>query len=267
MVIDFHTHVFPDRIAARTIALLAEKGGIPPFSDGSVDGLLSAMGRAGVDISVTLPVVTNPSQFESINRFAAALNSAEYCDRRLISFAGIHPRCEDIEGKMRFIKEQGFLGVKIHPDYQDTFIDDEGYVRIMECAREYDLIVVAHAGVDGAYRDTVHCPPSRALRLMERVPHTKLVLAHLGGNELADEVIDSLCGRDVYFDTAYVLRSTPRETFLRMLERHGAERILFATDSPWSDAEVDTAIIKSYGLGERIEKMIFSENAKGLLGI
>ncbi len=267
MIIDFHTHVFPDKIAARTIAHLAEKGGIPPFSDGSVGGLLSGMERAGVDISVTLPVVTSPTQFDSINRFAAGLNSAEYGERRLISFAGIHPECEDIEGKMRFIKEQGFLGVKIHPDYQGKFIDDEGYVRIMERAREYDLIVVTHAGVDSAYRDTVHCPPERALRLIERVPHAKLVLAHLGANEMADEVIERLCGKEVYFDTAYVLRETPRETFVRMIERHGAERILFATDNPWSDAKGDIEIIKSYGLGAVIEDMIFSANARRLLGI
>ena len=74
MIIDFHTHVFPDKIAKRTIELLAEKGGNPPFSDGSINGLLCEMEKAGADISVTLPVMTNPAQFDSVTRFAAEIN-------------------------------------------------------------------------------------------------------------------------------------------------------------------------------------------------
>ena len=130
MIIDFHTHVFPDKIAKRTIDLLSEKGSMTPYSDGTVDGLIAEMEKAGVDVSVTLPVMTSPTQFDSINRYAAEINEI-FCDkeRRLISFAGIHPLCEDIDEKMCFIKKSGFLGVKIHPDYQGTYIDDEGYVK------------------------------------------------------------------------------------------------------------------------------------------
>ncbi|MBE6578091.1 MAG: metal-dependent hydrolase [Ruminococcaceae bacterium] len=268
MIIDFHTHIFPDKIAGKTIELLSEKGGIPPFSNGTVNGLIDKMEKADTDISITLPVLTSPSQFDSVNRFASGVNSA-FSDkkRRLISFAGIHPACEDIEAKMAFIKENGFLGVKIHPDYQVTFIDDDGYVRIMQCAKEYDLIVVTHAGVDGAYRDTVHCPPERTLNLLRKVPHSKLVLAHMGANEMFDEVLQKLCGEDIYLDTAYVLRFIGKDTFKKILEKHGEDRILFATDSPWSDIGGDVDIIKSFDLGSQTEQKIFCENAKKLLGI
>ena len=113
MIIDFHTHVFPDKIAEKTISLLSEKASIPPFSDGTVNGLLGRMKEAGVSLSVTLPVLTNPDRFDSVNRFAAELNAAYGGNGKgLVSFAGIHPLCEDIEGKMRFIKEKGFIGVK-----------------------------------------------------------------------------------------------------------------------------------------------------------
>ena len=269
MLIDFHTHVFPDRIAAKTIALLSEKGGIPAFSDGSVDGLLSEMEKAQVDLAVTLPVLTSPAQFDSVTRFASELNRA-YKDssRRICSFAGIHPACEDIEGKMRFIRESGFLGVKIHPDYQDTFITDEGYVRILECAREYDLIVVTHAGVDGGFRDRpVKCPPALALELIRKVPYEKLVLAHLGGNEMPREVYELLAGERVYLDTSYVLRFTDRETFDALLERHGDDRVLFASDSPWSSIENDVALLRSFGLPKETEERILSGNAMRLLGL
>ncbi len=268
MIIDFHTHIFPDKIAKQTIDLLSKKGGIPPFSDGSVDGLLRAMDEADTDLSVTLPVLTNPNSFESVNRFAAQVNERfENQSKRLISFGAIHPACEDIDGKMKWLKEHGFLGVKIHPDYQDTFINDDGYVRILECAKEYDLIVVTHAGFDAAYPDTVHCPPALVRGLIRKVRHSKFVLAHCGGYEMWDEVLELLCGEDVYFDTAYVLRFIGEETFKKFLDRHGEDRILFGTDSPWSDMKRDVAILKSFSLGENTEEKLFERNAKKLLGI
>lgn len=268
MIIDFHTHIFPDKIAERTISMLSETGGIPAHSDGTPNGLINKMQAAGVDIAVSLPVLTSPLQFDSVNRFAKEINDF-FADKdtRIISFAGIHPDCEDIGGKMKIIKDSGFIGIKIHPDYQKTFIDDEKYVKIMEYAKEYDLIVVTHAGVDGAFRNIVRCPPSRALNLIRRVPHSKLVLAHLGANEMISDVIDTLCGEDVYLDTSYVLRFTEQKDFETILKRHGADRILFASDSPWSDIKGDVDIIRSFGLDAETNKKIFCENAKELLRI
>ena len=267
MLIDFHTHIFPDKIAERTIAFLAEKASIKPFANGTALGLTEEMARAGADISVTLPVLTNPAQFDSVNRFAAEIN-ARYAtsSERLISFAGIHPACEEIDGKMRWIKDNGFLGVKIHPDYQETFINDGGYVRILECAKALDLIVVTHAGVDAGYRDKpVRCPPELALQLIRRVPFGKLVLAHLGGSEMAEQVYETLCGEDVYFDTSYILRFTSDEAVKRIIHRHGADRILFASDSPWSSIREDAERIRGLGLDCETENKILFENAKKLL--
>ena len=268
MVIDFHTHVFPEKIAERTIAHLSEKGGIPPFSDGTVNGILARMEEAGVDCAVNLPVVTAPKQFDSVNRFATELNTAfAGKERNLLSFAGIHPECEEIDKKMKWIRENGFLGVKIHPDYQGTFINADGYVRIMECAKEYDLIVVTHAGVDVGFPECTHCTPALTKELIRKVPHSKFVIAHMGGNEMWDEVLELLCDEDVYFDTAYVLRAIGEDMFKKLLARRGADRILFASDSPWSDMTKDVEILKSFSLGKETEKRLFSENAKSLLNL
>lgn len=269
MIIDFHTHIFPDKIAERTISLLSAKGGISPYSDGRESGLIQRMNDAGVDISVSLPVLTSPSQFESVTRFASSVNERHsYGKGRIISFAGIHPDSEDVDAEMKAIRDLGFLGVKIHPDYQGVFMDDERYVRILELAREYGLIVVTHAGADVAYRDCEpRCTPERALKLIRRVPYSKLVLAHLGGSEMPERVLDILAGEDVYFDTSFVLKYTDRKTFSRFIEKHGAGRILFGSDSPWSNIKSDVEILKSFSLKKEDEERIFSENARALLGI
>ena len=273
MIIDFHTHVFPDKIAIATVSALERSGNTPAFSDGTVSGLIGQMQKAGVDLSVNLPVLTKPTQFDSILKFANAINET-YKDTpvgspRIISFAGMHPDIEDCEEKLQTVKDSGILGIKIHPDYQGTFFDDDRYVRILAAAKKLDLITVTHAGLDGAYvGQPIKCTPRRVMNLLDKIGgYDKLVLAHMGGNQLFEEVHDVLAGESLYFDTAYVLQFFSERDFKKMAEKHGEEKILFATDSPWRDLSVDTEILKSYSLDKTAEEKIFSENARKLLNV
>ena len=79
MIIDFHTHVFPDKIAQKTIESLASNSNNKPNTDGTIQGMLDAMSRAGADICVTLPVLTKPTQFESVLNFVSNINE-NYCN-------------------------------------------------------------------------------------------------------------------------------------------------------------------------------------------
>ena len=225
--------------------------------------------EAGVNIAINLPVMTRPSQFDSILHFSKELSEREYQRAKIISFAGIHPDTEDVEERLSLIKKEGFLGIKIHPDYQNTFFDDEKYVRILGCAKNLDLITVTHAGVDGAYiGQPVKCTPTRVLRLLDKIGgYDKLVLAHIGGNEFEDEVYEILAGEQVYFDTAYSLHSMHEDMFKKMLSKHGEDRVLFATDSPWRNIREEVGIIKKFNLGAITEEKIFSLNAKKLLNL
>ena len=269
MLIDFHTHVFPDKIAAAAVGTLAKRGGIPFYSDGTESGLLSSLSSAGVDVALNLPVLTRPEQFGSTLRYAAEINKKSYTGPHIISFAGVHPDMVDPDGAIEAVKAAGFLGIKIHPDYQGTFFDDERYVRLLSLAKASGLITVTHAGFDCAYPgEEIKCTPIRVLRLLDRIGgYDKLVLAHLGGINLYDEVYESLAGEDVYFDTAYVLRFTPRDEFKKIVEKHGEDRILFASDSPWSSIKDDADILRSFALGKETEEKIFYKNAEKLLGI
>ena len=66
MIIDFHTHTFPEKIAAQTIAYLSEKGNTKPYREGTLSALIETQKQSGVDISVVLPVATLPKQVESV---------------------------------------------------------------------------------------------------------------------------------------------------------------------------------------------------------
>ena len=101
MIIDFHTHIFPDAIAQKTIPFLEKRSGITAATDGTLNGLLHSMEQSGVDLSVIMPVVTKPSQFDSINVFAKNIN--EQSKGNVLSFGGIHPDCEDYKEKLEYI--------------------------------------------------------------------------------------------------------------------------------------------------------------------
>lgn len=268
-IIDFHTHIFPDKIAEKTISMLAERSNITPYTNGTENGLITAMEKASVAVSVALPAITKPSQFDSVNAFAESIN-AKYAEqgRRIISFGGIHPFCDDIDGKMKNLMKRGFKGVKIHPDYQNEYIDSENYRKIFESAREYGLIVVMHAGYDNGFPDIpMKCPPDRLRRALEAVPYEKIVLGHYGGHLVWKDVYKLLTDYNVYFDTAYTLFEIEPETFRQILNKIGADKVLFATDSPWRDMGAEAEILRSYGLGAETENKIFRENALKLLEI
>ena len=265
MVIDFHSHIFPYKIAAKTIEHLAQVGGIKAATDGTLSGLLSSMERCGVDMSVILPVATKPSQFESIQSFAKSVN--EQYSGKLLSFGGIHPDCEDYKKELDIIKEMGFQGIKIHPDYQGVMIDDIRFMRIIEYASELGLIILTHAGVDIGLPEPVHCPPKKMRKVLDEIKPEKMVLAHLGGWSQWDEVYEYLAGENVWLDTAFIFDHISREQFLKIIEKHGSNKILFATDSPWSDMAKGIDWIKKLSLPQSVEEDILSGNAKRLLGI
>ena len=270
MIIDFHTHIFPDKIAQSTIGALSGNSGNKAHTDGTMQGMIDALNRANADIAVTLPVLTKPSQFDSVTRFAISVNEI-YKDSKapkLISFGGMHPDCENIDEKMAYLKSQGIKGIKIHPDYQSTYFDDQKYIDIINCAKKYDLIVITHAGVDDGYvGHPVRCTIDRALKVIEQVNYDKLVLAHFGGHKLWEEVLEKIAGKNVYFDTAFTLHEINKDTFLKIVDKHGADKILFATDCPWRDIKEDYEILCSYNLDEQTMAKITHENALKLLGI
>lgn len=265
MVIDFHTHTFPDSIAERTVAGLAACGGLPPYTDGKKSSLLASMKKSGVHISVTLPVATHTKQEHTINTLSAQWNGKD----NLYYAGAIHPDCENVCDTLDFIKENGLFGIKIHPDYQGAHLDDPRYIRILCEAAKRDLYVVTHAGIDVAFRDHVHCTPEMILRVLRQLDGAldhKLILAHMGSYEMPDTVLEQLCGLPVYMDTAAVLDLYP-EKCVSIIRRHGADKILFATDSPWKDQGAYIRLLRSLPLHTEEKESILHANAEKILCI
>ena len=267
-IIDFHTHIFPDKMAEKTVEFLAERGGIPAYGNGMLVDLQAKADEANVSLCVSLPVLTRPQSFDSILAFAKMVNEGRANgEHRIMSFAGIHPDCEDIEGKMAQVKESGCKGVKLHPDYQQIFIDDERMLRILNAAIDQDLIVVTHTGLDVGYPECTRSTPERTAKALDKLKgEPKLILAHMGGCRMHKEVYEVLAGRNVYFDTSYVLDEMDESMFLKTLEKHGADKIVFASDYPWKTPKMIYDKLLSFGLSSETLDKILYQNAKFLLG-
>ncbi|MBP3319764.1 MAG: amidohydrolase family protein [Ruminiclostridium sp.] len=281
MIIDIHTHTFPDRIAPAALQKLQSASRTKPFSDGTVPGLSASMSRGGIDMSVVLPVATDPRQVSRVNDNAAIINS-ECSKTGIFSFGCIHPDCENWYDELERVSVMGLKGIKLHPAYQTTFFDDPKYLRILNRCGQLGLVVSTHAGIDIGLPQPVYCTPQRILNALKQVGPVTLILAHVGGWRQWDEVEQLLGDAPVWFDTAYSLgpitplneQDYPPEEramlsdaqFVRMVKSFGVHRFLFGSDSPWNDQRSDVQHIRSLPLTGGEQTAILGENARKLLG-
>ena len=282
MIIDIHTHTFPDKIAAATLDKLKHLSHTIPFTDGTAAGLAASMARAGVDRSVVMPVATSPRQVPHVNDASARMNELG-AQTGVLSFGCMHPDFDGWKEELARVRDLGLKGIKLHPQYQDTDFDDPRYLRILDRCGELGLVVLTHAGLDIGMPGKDNCAPEMVARALAQVGPVKLVLAHMGGWRQWDRVEALLPGTGVYLDTSFSLGEiTPLDdghyrpgdlplldeaAFLRMVRRFGPDRILFGTDSPWDDQETALARLRALPLEPAELEAILGGNAKRLLGI
>lgn len=264
MIIDFHAHAFPQKIAQKALAELSHRsGGMLPFTEGTVESLVSRTKECGADMCVVLNIATNAHQQSSVNNFAVSQLEIE----GVIPFGSVFPDAPDAVEELYKIKESGLKGIKLHPDYQSFFVDDERYFGLYNTAAKLGLITVFHSGIDIGYPKPVHCTPERLSRALCAFEGAPVVAAHFGACQQWEEVLEHLCGKDVYFDTAVCYSRLSPYTAHEIIDAHGIDKILFGSDMPWSSTENEIRFIRSLDLSQEDTDKVFSENAKKLLRI
>ena len=263
MTIDFHTHCFPDTLAVKAVSRLsAVSGGLTPHTDGTLAGLRRSMVEGGVSASVVMHIATNPTQQHKVNDFAAAIQN----EVDIYSFGSVHPDAPDALDELERIKALGLKGVKLHPDYQGFAVDDERMKPIYQKISDLGLVTLFHAGLDYGFPPPYGCMPQALARALDWFS-APVVAAHWGGIQCGEEVLRHLCGRDVYFDTSFGYGTMPKYYAEKIMEKHGAERLLFGTDSPWHTASMEWRLLDTLGLSEAEREQIACGNAKRLLGL
>ena len=263
MLIDFHTHCFPDKIAKAAIEKLSfVSGGLIPYTDGTVLGLKGSMENSKTDISVVLNIATNATQQKKVNDFAATINKEE----GIIAFGSVFPDAPDALFELERIKALGLKGVKLHPDYQRFFVDDEKMKPIYKKISSLGLITVFHAGFDYGFPPPYGCTPERMIKALSWFS-SPVIAAHWGGVDCYEKTLELLCGKDIYFDTSFGYSMMPKYYAEKIIEKHGTDKLLFGTDSPWHNTEMEKRLLNSLSLRDTDMQKIEYKNASFLLEI
>jgi len=282
MIVDIHTHTFPDKIAARTVDKLQSMSHTHPFTDGSVQALRASMAAAGVDRSVVVPVATNAHQVPHVNDASIALNEQ---GGGVLSFGCMHPDFDGWKTELSRLSENGVKGIKLHPVYQEVYFDDPRFLRILDRCAEVGLLVLTHAGRDVGFPDAAdYVSPQRIASAMRQTDSVTLICAHMGGWRQWDDVERLLPETGVFIDTSFALgQMTPNgdgyyptseslqllseAQFIRIVRAFGAERVLFGTDSPWGDQAESLRRFRALPLTDTESAAILGGNAQKLLGL
>jgi predicted TIM-barrel fold metal-dependent hydrolase len=124
-----------------------------------------------------------------------------------------------------------------------------------------------HAGFDPAFQAPFKSSPKQFADIADALRGGVIIAAHLGGHLQWDDVEKHLAGSNIYFDMSMGLDYYPREQFMRIVKNHGAGKILFASDSPWSSAGKEIETLKALPLTSQELDSILYLNAKRLLKI
>lgn len=262
MIIDFHTHCFPEKIAQKAMEKLGFDSGLMPTADGTKEGILSSMEESGVDKSVVLSIATNEKQQRAVNDFAASLPKD-----KLIAFGSVYPHSPDALFEIERIASLGLKGIKLHPEYQEFFVDDEKMKPIYKKISSLNLITVFHAGADMGYAPPYHATPKRLSRALSWFDGGAVVAAHWGGFGYGEEVIKELCSLPIYFDTSFGYGTIAKKIAQKIIDKHGCSRILFGSDSPWHKPKWERHMIETLALSDEEKERIYYKNAVKLLNL
>lgn len=258
-VVDLHVHAFPDRIAEAAVAGLERATGYERHYDGTLAGLRASMARNGVERAVVQPVATRPESVAGINDWAARNQ-----DARVAFFGAMHPDHPDPGAEIARLAGLGLRGVKLHPEFQAFRPDEDRMAPLYEALVRHDLVLFFHAGADIAI-DTVSSTPAAFARVLDAYPSLRVVLAHMGGWQQWDEVLDVLAGRDVVLETAFTIAFTGEERFLELVRAHGAERVAFGSDGPLGDVAAELRRFDALPLGDDEREAVMWRTAARLL--
>lgn len=266
MIIDAHTHVYPDRIAKAV-----EEASVRDVSDGaelfgslSISGLIHSMQRNSINASIAFCLADRPGVVKAANDFIMAV-----CDKkRVFGLGTIHPDFEDYEAELNRLRRNGIKGIKWSSLFQKFVLDEKRMLRIYE-AMGNDMIAYFHMGRGpGKFTDHVNSTPVRLATVLEMFPEMKVVAAHFGGLQMLAEG-RQLIGKNLYLDTSWnpSLDELEPTIVADIIKEHGSNKILFATDYPFCDVKREISAVCRLPLNEEDKERILWKNANELFNL
>ncbi len=248
-VVDAHVHLYPaelDRDPAgwaaaqgerhwATLCTRRRRDGRPVQSLPTLDALLRAMDRAGVDRAVLLGWYwEKPETCAWQNRFFADCVRAH--PDRLAACATFHPSAGAVAAiaELRRARDEGLAGLgELSPHSQGFAVDDPTFGAALQAAAEFRWPVNLHVTDPESrpFPGRIETPFGDFVRLAQAFPATTFVFAHWGGLlPFRDATVLQL--PNVFYDTAASPLLYDASIWTRFCTVVPGERILFGSDYP-----------------------------------
>ena len=263
LVIDVHTHVFPDAIAKRASDNVGTYYSLEMMADGTVAELLNGAKKMPFE---TKFIISNAAlKAKNVRHGNVFLLELAQREKRFIPLGSVHPSMTPDEAfeELEYIKLNGGKGIKLHSDFQNFELDAPEMTEIYEMCAELGLPILFHMGDE----NTTLSKPKRLYKVMERVPSLTVIAAHMGGYMDWDEAEEVLVGTHAYMDTSDALLKLPPERVMRQIERHGCDKIMFGSDYPLCTTDRAFELIDALPLDAEQKEYIYHRTAETVFGI
>lgn len=214
--------------------------------------VVDRMDTIGVDKTVIFPFTEGFFHNEDIPNYVA-----ENPDR-LIPFCSVNPwNFHTAADELEKCYKEGFKGLKLHPTLCGFRLSDHKLVDpLFEITQTYGGVIIVHGSAD-----LYNCPLEFD-RMARRFPKVPLLMAHCGFFwewELAIEL--AMENDNLYLETSRV----PGFETSKIIEKLGAEKVIWGTDGPFCDYEWEYKKIERYAKTEHDFDMIMGGNIANLL--
>lgn len=261
MIIDAHMHVWPDHVAD---AMQSQRpAGMPLRFDGKLSGLLRTMDEAGIDKGLALGVGIKASTVARTNEFIGTVPRD-----RLVPMGTVHPDLP-VEDNLKYLQDNGIVGVKVHPLFQALSYADPRVHDILAALAEAGMPVITHVGAGEDPEANERGAPALVRRVADALPNLTMIACHYGGYHRLDEAEQHVVGSHMTLETSWppTLAEVDPDRLVAIIRRHGADRVVFGSDWPMADPAAEIAAIRKLGLSKQEEDGILGDNLARLLGL
>ncbi len=278
MIIDCHTHIFPEEIRKHREAFCKRDEGFSSIYSQSnakmvgVEDLIGAMDESGIDRSVICGFPWSQPDLCSLHNQYLLEATSRY-PNRLIAFVILLFSNPDWSGREldRAVKA-GAKGVGEIAFYHEEMSsqDIQSIKPVLAQMEKQGIPLLLHTNemIGHSYPGKGRTPLERFYELILFFPNLPIILGHWGGGlpfyELMPEVAKGMT--NVYYDTAASPFIYSKKIYGIVSQIVGVEKILFGTDFPLIPAKRYFKELEECGLSKQDEEKILGRNFSRMIG-
>ncbi len=277
MIIDVHTHIFPEEINNNREAFFKGENEFKSIYENSnakmitADELVKQMDENGIDYSVVFGFPWNNIEFAKINN-DYIIESVKKYPNRLIGFCCLNPISKGAIYEIERCFNNGLKGVGEIAFYLND-IDMKTTEKLkdtMEICQQRNFPFMLHTNepVGHIYPGKADMKLKNIYNFIKKYPDNKIILAHLGGGiffyKIMKKEVDEVL-KNVYYDTAAVPFLYKNEIYYEALKFAGNDKILFGSDYPLINPKRYFKNIEESLTDNKLKNNLIGENAKKLL--